>query len=192
MKPKALVQLSCVFMALGTTLAQADSLYRQDTFRSLMSDTRQRHAGELLTVMVYENASASSSADTSASRDASVGASIQAPHTAWSGGFRANNQVEGSGRTQRTNQVLAQLTVTIKQVLPNGLLVIAGEQTLDINDDKQTISLEGVVRPQDVSETNIVLSNHVANARIRFQGQGELASRQHAAWWQRLLTVFGL
>jgi flagellar L-ring protein precursor FlgH len=172
--------------------AVSESLYRPDTFRPLISDTRQRQVGDLLTVMVYESASASSSADTSANRDASVSVNLERGNRAVGGSLRSTNQLEGGGRTQRENRVLAQLTVTVKQVLPNGQLLIAGEQTLDVNGEKQTIALDGLVRPQDVSETNIVLSSHIANARIRFLGEGELSSRHHSGWWQKFLTMFGL
>jgi flagellar L-ring protein precursor FlgH len=172
--------------------APADSLFKADKFQSFTSDTRPRRVGDVLTVMVYESASARSSADTSASRDANVAAGVQGTGKSWGAAVRSSNQLEGGGHTQRENRVLAQLTVTVKQVLPNGQLLVAGEQSLEINDEAQTISLEGVVRPQDISETNTVQSNRVAGARIRFQGQGELSARQRPSWWQRFLTVFGV
>lgn len=183
---------ACALLASKAWPVAAESLYRPETFRPLIGDTRQRQVGDLLTVLVYENASASSSADTSANRDASVALNLQRGQRAVGGGLHSTNQLEGGGRTQRENRVLAQLTVTVRQVLPNGQLVISGEQTLDVNDEKQTIALDGLVRPQDVSELNVVLSSHVANARIRFQGQGELSSRHHSAWWQKFMTMFGL
>ena len=184
-------------MSLATLAVQASpsttgSLFTPESFRSFTADTRMRSAGELLTVMVYETTSAQSSADTSAGRDASVGVNLQGPAKTWSAGVQSNNYIEGGGRTQRENRVLAQLTVTIRDVLPSGELLISGEQSLEINDERQTIALEGVVRPQDVSESNVVFSNRVANARIRFNGQGELSGRQRPSWWQQLLTAFGL
>ena len=48
------------------------------------------------------------------------------------------------------------------------------------------------MRPQDVSETNIVLSSRLADARIRYAGQGDLSDKQRPAWWQRFLTWFGV
>ena len=48
------------------------------------------------------------------------------------------------------------------------------------------------MRPQDVSDANTVLSSRLADAKISYIGDGDLADRQRSAWWQRLLTWFGL
>jgi flagellar L-ring protein precursor FlgH len=173
--------------------AAADTLYKPATYQPLTSDLRVRHAGDLITVMVYENASASSTADTSAGRDASIGFDVKAPNgKAWAGAIKSSNQTDGRGRTQREGQVLAQITVTIKEITASGDLLVSGEQLLEINNERQQISVEGRIRPQDVSDTNVVLSTRVANARIRYSGQGDLADKQRPAWWQRFLTLFGV
>jgi flagellar L-ring protein precursor FlgH len=172
--------------------AGADSLYRPGTYQALTSDLRMRHVGDLMTVMVYENASASSAADTSTARAANVGVAVRADRHAHDGSIATSNQLDGRGRTQREGRVLAQLTVVIKEILPSGDLVVAGEQLLEINNESQRISVEGRVRPQDVSDTNVVLSSRIANARIRYAGQGDLSDRQRPAWWQRFLTLFGV
>lgn len=191
MKPATML-FACALWVAAAPLAAATSLYDPTTYKPLTADTKTRRTGDLLTIMVYETASARSSADTSAGRDASVGLGVQGTGKTWAAGVRANNQVDGGGQTQRENRVLAQLTVTVKQVLPSGDLLVAGEQSLDINNEKQTIALEGRVRPQDISEANVVLSNRVADAKIRFQGMGELSDRQRPSWWHRLLTMFGI
>jgi len=103
-----------------------------------------------------------------------------------------NNDFEGRGSTQRSGRVLGQLTVAIREVLPNGDMVLAGTQDLQINNERQTIRLEGRVRPQDIAENNTVMSTRVAEARIGFAGDGVLAEHQKPSWWQRLLTLFGI
>jgi flagellar L-ring protein precursor FlgH len=178
-----------LFFAAG---AHADSLYKPGTYQALTSDLRVRHVGDLITVMVYENASASSAADTSAGREASVGFDAQGTGKRFAAGLRTNNNTDGRGRTQREGKVLAQITVAIKGVTESGDLIVAGEQLLEINNERQEISIEGRIRPQDVSDTNTVLSTRIANARIRYAGQGDLADKQRPAWWQRFLTLFGL
>lgn len=172
--------------------AGADSLYKPSTFQAMTSDLRPRRLGDLVTVMVYENASASSTADTSAARDASVGLGVSTPHKSWNGAISANNAHDGRGRTQRQGRVLAQITVSIVAIGDNGDLYVRGEQTLEINNETQRISLEGRIRPQDVSETNVVLSSRLADARIRYAGQGDLSDKQSPAWWQQFLTWFGV
>jgi flagellar L-ring protein precursor FlgH len=168
------------------------SLYKQGSYQSLTSDGRARRVGDVITVMVYENASAVSAADTSAGREAAVGLELQGTGKSGSAAIAAGNQIDARGRTQREGKLLAQITVTVREIAPAGDLFIAGEQTLDINNERQQIALEGQVRPQDVSETNVVMSTRIANARIRYTGQGDLADKQRPAWWQRFLSLFGV
>lgn len=172
--------------------AHAENLYKPGRFQPLTSDVRIRHVGDLITVMVYESSSASSSANTTAARNASVGVGVQAQRHGYSGSITTANQSDGGGRTAREGQVLAQLTVSVKDIMANGDLVIAGEQMVDINNERQRITVEGRVRPQDISETNVVMSTRIANARISYAGQGDMADRQRPAWWQRFLSLFGV
>jgi flagellar L-ring protein FlgH len=172
--------------------AGAGSLYQEGNYQPLTSDSRPRRAGDLITVLVYESASATTTANTSAGRDANVGGEVSGPHRSFSAGLKTSNQTEGRGRTQREGKVLAQITVPIQQVMEHGDLIISGEQLLEINNEKQQIKIEGRIRPQDVSDTNVVLSTRIANAKISYIGQGDLSDKQRPAWWQRFLTMFGV
>lgn len=183
-----IVLLACLL----ASVAQADSLYDANKYQALTSDLRQRHVGDLVTIMVYENASATSTANTTAGRDAGVGFDIRGPGKGFAGGIKATNELDGRGRTVREGKVLAQITVAIKQVMPGGDLMIGGDQFVEINNEKQEISVEGRVRPQDISDSNVVLSTRIANAKIKYSGQGDLADKQRPSWWQRLLGLFGL
>lgn len=187
-------QLICAAAVLVAVIngAAADSLYKPGTYQPMTSDLRPRKAGDLITVMVYENASASSTADTTAGRDATVGVDLRSPHKAFAGAIKASNQTDGRGRTQREGRVLAQITVAIVAIGENGDLFVRGDQMLEINNEKQQISVEGRIRAQDVSDTNVVLSTRLGNARIRYSGEGDLADKQRPAWWQRFLTLFGV
>jgi flagellar L-ring protein precursor FlgH len=171
--------------------APAASLYQPDTYQALAADRKARRSGDLITVLVYENASASSIANTSTGRDASVGGELALPSQSRHAGLGANNQLDGHGRTQREGRVLAQITVRVVQVLDNGDLRIAGEQLLEVNNERQQIKVEGRVRPQDISEANTVLSTRLADARISYAGEGDLSERQRPAWWHKVLTWFG-
>lgn len=190
---KNLAKISWVLAAAGCVAPlQATSLYEPASYQSLTSDLRPRRVGDLITVMVYETSSASSSANTSAGRDAGVSAGLRTPHKGYDAGIKSNNQMDGSGRTAREGRVLAQITVAIREIGPHGDLVVAGEQLLEVNNERQQIRVEGRVRPQDVSDANVVLSTRIANAKISYAGQGDLADMQRPGWWQRILTAFGL
>lgn len=181
-----------LFGVVGTSCVQADSLYQPGSYQSLTSDLRPRRAGDLITVMVYESASATSTANTSAGRDAGVGLDIQRPGRGYGAGINTNNQMDGRGRTAREGRVLAQITVSIREVAANGDLLVAGEQLLNVNNEQQTIKLEGRIRPQDVSDANVVLSTRIADAKISYAGEGDLADSQRPGWWQRFMTFFGI
>ena len=97
----------------------------------------------------------------------------------------------GGGTTQRANKLLATITVSVREVRPGGDLVVAGEQLLTVNQEQHRVSVEGRVRPQDVSSENVVLSTRLADARIAYAGRGDLSSRQKRAWWRTILDWVG-
>lgn len=186
--PWCQVTLAAMFW-LGT--AQAGSLYSEQQFRPLTADQKAHHVGDALTVLIYENSSASSTANTSTGRDGRTGLDIRGTGKSWGFGVSGGSQTDGRGRTQRGGQVLAQMTVTVKGISENGDLLIGGEQLLEVNNEKQQIKLQGRVRSADISEQNTVLSTRVAEAKISFVGEGDLAEKQRPSWWQRLLSWFG-
>lgn len=172
--------------------AQAQSLYDEATYSPLAGDRRSFKVGDLITVLVAEQSSAVSSADTDADRRASVQAQATLPHKNSQAGVGVSSEFDGGGRTQRSGRVLAQLTVRVKSIEPGGELVVEGDQQLTINDEVQTITLQGRLRAIDVAENNTVLSSRLADARIVYNGDGVLASRQKPGLWQNLLNLLGL
>ena len=184
-------------MVLISSLAGAESLYREASFRSLTSDNRAYRAGDVLTVLVVENASASASANTTTEKRGGVGVSVVVPtQILKSGGGAAsvdlNDDFTGKGSINRSGRVLAQLSVTVMAVAPNGDMIIAGKQLIEVNDEKQSIVLEGRVRPVDVSESNTVLSSRIADAKITYVGDGVLAEKQRPGILTRILSWLGL
>lgn len=170
--------------------ASAQSLYDEKTYRPVASDTRAYRVGDALTVQVLENSAATANADTGTRRRNELSADLTRAHVpAVTVGIGAGGEFDGGGRTARSGKLLAQLTATVQEVLPNGDLRIAGEQLLLINDEQQRINVEGRVRPQDISDTNVVISSRLADAKITYVGEGELAERQKPAWWRKVLDV---
>lgn len=193
--PRILSTLVVAFAcASGVALpAQAQSLYEEGNFRPLTADNKAYRVGDVLTVQVVENAAAAVNADTATRRNNDVSAGLSRAHTPpISIGVGTSGEFDGGGKTSRTGKLLAQLTVSVTQVLSNGDLMVAGEQLLLINDEQQRINIEGRVRPQDITDNNVVLSSRIANARITYVGDGELAERQKPAWWRKLLDWLGL
>ena len=173
--------------------ASATSLYNESTYRALTADNKAFRVGDVLTVQVFENSSASATTDTDTRRKNNLNAELghvagRVAQTSAS----VSGDFDGGGRTERSNRVLITLSVTVREVLPNGDLRVGGEQLLMVNSEQQRVTLEGRVRPQDVSDGNVVLSTRLADARITYLGEGEVSQRQQRAWWRKLLDWAGL
>lgn len=200
MNTRMIAILLCCLAWGGHALAtDGKSLYDEKKFQSLTADRKARSVGDLITVQVYEEATAVSTADTSTGRNADVGVGLQLPlphtspfHGSHSAHATTDNTFSGQGQTQRSGRVVAQLTVPVVAVSDNGDLSIAGTQELEINGERQKIHIEGRVRSLDVTQANTVLSTHVAGAKLSIAGDGTVNDQQLPGWWQRLLTFFGV
>jgi flagellar L-ring protein FlgH len=186
--------LFCIALAMaGATLpASAISLYDEATFRPLTGDRKAFRVGDVLTVQVFENSSATTTSDVDTRRKNSINAELTHGTRRSATGVGVNGEFDGGGRTQRTNRMLITLSVTVQEVLPNGDLRLGGEQLMVVNKEEQRVKLEGRVRPQDVTDGNVVMSTRLADARITYVGEGEVSERQNRAWWRKLLDWAGL
>lgn len=197
MKYRTLLCWTAVLLtSVASSVGTAQSLYDEKTYRPVAGDVRAFRVGDALTIQVVENASAAAGADTGTRRSNDMSAELVRPHRSpslpISAGVNVRGDFDGGGRTTRSGKLLAQLTVSVVEVLPNGDLRVNGEQSLTINDELQRINVDGRVRPQDISDANIVISSRLADAKITYVGEGELASRQKPAWWRQLLDILGL
>lgn len=187
---KTIFILFCLLPVWGTSCA--DSLYKEDTFQSLVGDRRAYRVGDNLTILVYENSAASASADTNGQKNAGIGIGIKTPNTSYAANADLNEDFGGKGKIQRSGRLTAQLTVTVQDVAKNGDLMIAGNQLIELNNEKQEIKLEGRIRQQDISETNTVPSSRIADAKISYIGDGFLTQRQTPGFLSIILSLLRL
>lgn len=184
--------LTALIPSVSTTAAFAENLYEANQFRSLVADKKAYKVGDNLTVLVYENASAVTTAGTSSDKSVGVSVAVKGKHSERDGSLNLGDEAQGQGRIQRTGKLLAQITVTVKSVDPSGLLYVSGEQEIAVNDEKQEITLEGKVRPGDIGENNTVISSRLAEAKISYIGEGILGDRQRPGIITRVLNWLGL
>ena len=184
--------LIILIAALLLNTASAGSLYKEASYQSLAADRYDFNAGDSVTVLIFENSSASASADTTAEKSGAISAGIRFPRLNHTADLRLSEDFEGRGRIQRSGKLLAQLSVTVLEVAKNGDLLIKGQQLLEINNDKQNILLEGRVRPQDISEFNTIPSSRIADAKISYVGEGVLAQKQTPGLLSIIFTILGL
>lgn len=188
------VLLCAAIVAMSLRTAAAESLYLEGTFRALTADNKAFKIGDALTVQVFENSSASTSANTGTRRANEISGAVthESGRRVGQLSIGVTGDFDGGGRTQRANKLLATLTVTVLEVLPNRELRVAGEQLLTVNDELQKVNLEGRVRPQDISDGNVVLSTRLADARITYVGEGDVSDRARRSAWRRIIDWLGL
>ncbi|MCH8274233.1 MAG: flagellar basal body L-ring protein FlgH [Armatimonadetes bacterium] len=162
-----------------------------DSARSPFADRTARRPGDVLTVLIAEASSASTSAQTQTQKrdstkvDAGIGPILQALIPSLSTGSDFKSQ--GQGTTTRSGRLSARLTVIVKQVLPNGNLVVEGTRFVQVNNDIQKLTLTGIVRPDDIRSDNTIFSEFIAEATIRYDGKGPVGDRQRKGLISRLL-----
>lgn len=163
--------------------AWADSLYVEGPNENLTSFFRPSLApGSIITVVVTENNTAESGASTTRNKDSRVRAEWDfgtiLPRVVASGvDVRGRDDFQGQGVTSRNGRLQMDVSATIEEVLPTGMLRIIGTKTIRVNDEETTITIKGVVRPQDISPDNRVASSRVAGMSVDFKGTGPASSK---------------
>jgi len=182
-----IVLAGVLLLVLGNLPAAASSLWGGE---SLFTDKKARRVGDLVTLIIVEQAEATHSASTGSSKGASLNIGP------WSGiisdfpslGGSASDRFEAGGTTRRGGSLRAQMTAKVVEILPNGNLVIEGRQGISINDERQELIVSGIVREQDIRPDNTVLSTYLADAQITFTGTGAIGNKQTPGL---LTTLFG-
>lgn len=154
----------------------ADNSYLAEVAR----DPRAGRVGDLITVLVSEQASALTSGATSQSRDSESTGGISrlfgamAPTRPLPNLFGQANEssLQGSASTSRQTNVSAIITAYVTQVMPNGNLVIEGAKEVAVNSERQLVWIRGVVRQIDLAQDNSIGSSRVALLDLRVNGKG--------------------
>ena len=148
--------------------------------QSLFSDVKANQVGDIITVVLTENISGSSTADNRRSSNAngSVSGSVSGNFIPFEPTFGGDAQVNyGADERNLSNQrqlLEGLMSVQIIEVTPLGDLIVEGNRSTEINGETHEMSLTGIVRQNDVDSRNRVLSYRVANAKISYQQKGGL------------------
>ena len=167
-------------------------VFSSDLGLSLTSDSRAFRVGDVVTINLQETTQASKKAGTSYSKDSSD--TINAPLLLGKTfpkagvGLGASNSFTGDATSTQQNALSGGLTVIVQEVLPNGLLRVAGEKNLMLNQGEEFVRLKGFVRAADIDTDNRVSSLRVANARIAYSARGALAEANTPGWLTRFFN----
>lgn len=191
-----------LLMCLHAGACPADSLWREAPRGFLFPDVRASRLGDVVTVLVTESSSTDRKAETNLKKDSTNDFNLSNffGNTHLFGGssnggrakldYTGNNEQKANGNITRTDNVTASIPARVVKVLDNGLLVVEGRRAVVVNDETQTLAFSGVVRPEDITPDNKVLSTQVADAEITVVGKGVLADKQHPGILQTIFDFF--
>jgi len=165
---------------------------------SWLSDVKARRVGDIVTVIISEQAKASKEATTDTSRGSGINAGISTffglettvadstnINPSSMVGANSSDSFAGKGKTTRSENLAATITTQVVEVYPNGNLKIRGGKSVAVNNENQIIYLTGIVRPYDVTADNTVSSGNILNAQITYTGKGAVSDKQKPGWLMR-------
>jgi flagellar L-ring protein precursor FlgH len=151
---------------------------------ALFENSVAHRIGDTLTIRLNESTNASKSATTSTKKSSSValpGPTIAGRPVTVNGtevlnmGVDDKTEFDGEGASKQSNQLQGSITVTVADRLPNGNLLVRGQKWIAINQGKEFVRLQGIVRPIDIDPDNSISSLKVADAMISYGGKGTVA-----------------
>ncbi len=146
----------------------------------LSTDVRAMRPHDLISVVVQENLAASTDGAVKNSRSSSASSQVSSLFGILHGGNALQNLVNQNSaaglNAQGTSATNSSLTTTLGgqviEVLGNGTLVIEAARQVEFSQQTQTIILRGLVRPEDISQQNQILSTAISSLELEVKGKG--------------------
>jgi flagellar L-ring protein FlgH len=178
---------------------EPNALWRSGS-RAFLKDQRAAQVGDVITITVNINDTATLNNVTSTTRASGESAGMpnffgletMLPKAVTASSLlslSSGNNNTGTGQIKRNEAVTLSIGGVVTQVLPNGNLVVAARQEMRINGELRELRVTGVVRPQDITSENTVQSNQIAEARIEYGGRGQLTDIQSPRWGQQVMDI---
>lgn len=169
----------------------AKDLVDISNFRPLTADKNAVKVGDIVTLLIYEDAKAGSSANLKDQSEFDVSAGASRDQLSWRYGLGIASANSGDATTQRNGFIKAHITVLVEAVDEYGLFKVSGIQKLKINDEEQVITVSGRLRKDDISATNTAISSRLLDAKISFTGEGTVSEGHDSGVINRLLRWLG-
>ena len=173
---------------------------------TIFLDYKARRIGDVVIVRIEEDSSASNSTNNAASKATTYNANITAmlglPNNMGVNNFLGSgaalqptiaattgNSHQGQGSNNKSDTFTATIAARIVDIMPSGNLVIEGNREIIIDQEKQTITLKGIVRQKDIDATNTVSSSAIADAQITYTGNGATSQATKKGWLGKVIDV---
>ncbi len=169
------------------------TIFQAAAYTALTSGARASRVGDVLTVILTERMAATKTNAASTGRDGGIGLtppttgplSILSPSDIK---FSGNQSFKGKGEAAQSNALSGEISVTIAALYPNGTALVRGEKRLTLNRGDERVQVSGIVRLADIAADNRVASTRLADARILYTGNGEIARASRQGWLQRFFS----
>ncbi len=176
------------------TKATNGTIYSTSSPGLFSSDKRAHQVGDILTVQLNETFSSTKSVTSQSAKEDSIGAEVGPTgilknFAGLGGSVSKSNSFKGSGSASQSNSLTGFISATVVKVYPNGNLEIKGQKRLRLTDGSEYVRLAGIVRPQDISSSNTVSSNLIAEAQIEYVGSGTLSNETAPGWGSKFLRA---
>jgi flagellar L-ring protein FlgH len=185
------------------TPSDASSLWTAGT-ESLFGDRRAARRGDILTVVIEIDDSASISNSSGRSRSGQQTSGLPEflgipqridealPEGASMGEAfetKSSSTFKGSGNVARKEQLTLRIAATVVEELPNGVLRIEGQQEVRVNFEMRELIVTGFVRPIDISRQNEITYDKIAGARVAYGGRGQITDVQQPTYGQQVADI---
>lgn len=192
-----------VLIAAPSSNLSADSLWnsnwKMEPSRNMAGDKKAQCVGDILTILIQENNGATRANNTTTSKKTSLNAAIASllygpsvsglltkKGTLPAINYTSDAEFNGGGSINNAETITAQVSVMVKDVLPNGNLVIEGTLRTAFSGEKQDAVVRGVCRPDDVMANNTLYSYNIADATIQFISKGTITDAQRKGWFNKI------
>lgn len=169
------ISTAVLLLGLAAT-CEAESMWDDESV-NLFSNHKARQVGDIVTVIIVEDASASSQSQTKLTKESKsdltgTGSGQLDFIRLFGASMDYSKEHQGKGQTTQSGKMKARITAEIIEIRPNGNLVVEGSRLVKINEDVDEITLRGVIRPADIAADNTVLSTYLSEAQIAYTGSG--------------------
>ncbi len=175
------------------------AIYQAGFEQNLYDDRKAFRVGDIITITLNEKTQASKKANSDIQKDSktkmgltSLFGSGMTTHNPIGGGdlslsaeYGGSRDAKGDSQAGQSNSLTGSITVTVAEVLPNGILSVRGEKWMTLNTGNELVRIAGLVRADDIATDNTVSSTRVADARITYSGTGAFADASQPGWLDR-------
>lgn len=179
--------------------ANNGSIYQAGFEQNMYGDRKAFRVGDIITITLNERTAATKNANSKIGKDSETsmgltslfggGVSTNNPLTggklSLDAGYSGTRATNGSATAAQGNTLTGSVTVTVADVMPNGILAVRGEKWMTLNTGEELVRIAGLIRADDIATDNTVSSTRVADARITYSGTGSFADASQPGWLDR-------